>query len=284
MEDICVVCKKSAEVSCCCDTTLRFCYKDFFIVHKNIEGTHLHIDLETMKTYKKLFFTFENLNKVKSQIISKSKQLIHIIHFIATKKLSIVEKHIEACVQASKSKDFDFEEIFKEYENIHLQETDSASFKKLTNKNFSIFKDNNEIIDPEIEKFLNEKKIKDDNGSLLNSTKVNNEIVHTEELFEETKLKSFTFSKRLTEMKEQLELNFNLFLEGHFEKVTSIAVTSDNKYAVSGSLDKTIRIWNLLEKTQEFLLQGHSGGVTSVSLTSDNKFVVSGSNDSTIRI
>ena len=32
-------------------------------------------------------------------------------------------------------------------------------------------------------------------------------------------------------------------------------MTSDNKYIVSGSDDKTIRIWNLLEKRQKTLLK-----------------------------
>ena len=40
--------------------------------------------------------------------------------------------------------------------------------------------------------------------------------------------------------------------------VTSVAITSDNKYIVSGGCDKTVRIWNLQDKTQEAVLQGHT--------------------------
>ena len=40
--------------------------------------------------------------------------------------------------------------------------------------------------------------------------------------------------------------------------VTSVAITSDNKYIVSGGHDKTVRIWNLQDKTQEAVLQGHT--------------------------
>ena len=61
-------------------------------------------------------------------------------------------------------------------------------------------------------------------------------------------------------------------------------MTSNNKYVVSGSEDKTIRIWNLLEKRQETVLQGHTSPVLTVAVTSDNKYIVSGSLDKTIRI
>ena len=61
-------------------------------------------------------------------------------------------------------------------------------------------------------------------------------------------------------------------------------MTCDNKYIVSGSSDKTIRIWNLLERRQETVLNGHTEGVTSVVVTNDNKYVLSGSEDCTIRV
>ena len=35
-------------------------------------------------------------------------------------------------------------------------------------------------------------------------------------------------------------------LTGHTSWVTSVAISSDNKYIISGSDDKTIKIWNNL--------------------------------------
>jgi WD domain, G-beta repeat. len=70
----------------------------------------------------------------------------------------------------------------------------------------------------------------------------NHEIIHNEELLQEKKLQSFKFSKNLAEIKKQLESNFNLLLEGHTSSVLTVAVTSDNKYIVSGSSDNSIRI------------------------------------------
>ena len=73
-------------------------------------------------------------------------------------------------------------------------------------------------------------------------------------------------------------------LQGHTSSVLTVAVTSDNKYIVSGSDDNTIRIWNLLEKRQETVFRGHTDSVNSVAMTSDNKYIISGSDDNTIRI
>jgi WD domain, G-beta repeat. len=40
-------------------------------------------------------------------------------------------------------------------------------------------------------------------------------------------------------------------LQGYCGKITSLAASSDNKYFISGSEDKKIKIWNLLKKRQE---------------------------------
>ena len=146
MENICVVCKKSAEFCCSCDNSLLFCFNDFLKVHKNIKGSHLDIDLETLKYNKK----FVNETKIKDKIIF-----------------------------------------------------------------------------PKVENLSNESKLK------LDYTRYN---------IEETKIESFKFSKNKDEIQKQLKSIFNLFLEGHTDYITTVAVTSDNKYVISGSRDKTIRI------------------------------------------
>ena len=76
---------------------------------------------------------------------------------------------------------------------------------------------------------------------------------------------------------KELERDYKLFLEGHTSYVNSVAITSDNKYIISGSDDNTIRIWNLLKKRQETVLEGHTSYVNSIAITSDNKYIISGS-------
>ena len=67
-------------------------------------------------------------------------------------------------------------------------------------------------------------------------------------------------------------------------QVCCIAVAADLTYILSGSSDKTIRIWNMQDKRQEAQLQGHTGNVLAVAITSDSKTVVSGSTDKALRI
>ena len=58
----------------------------------------------------------------------------------------------------------------------------------------------------------------------------------------ETRLQCLKFSRNLKEFKDQLQSNFNMFLEGHTSYVNCVAVTSDNKHIISGSSDLTIRV------------------------------------------
>ena len=54
----------------------------------------------------------------------------------------------------------------------------------------------------------------------------------------------------LNYLKEKQE---TVFLR-HSAGITTVTVTSDNKYIISGSKDKSIRIWNLLEKKTKSIL------------------------------
>ncbi len=64
----------------------------------------------------------------------------------------------------------------------------------------------------------------------------------------------------------------------------SVAISSDNKFIVSGSEDNTIRVWERDSRTQLQEIKGHNSYVNSVAISSDNMFIVSGSDDKTIRV
>jgi WD40 repeat protein len=53
---------------------------------------------------------------------------------------------------------------------------------------------------------------------------------------------------------------------------------------ISGSWDKTIKIWDVVTGTEKFTLEGHSDSVEAIALTPDGKTVISGSWDKTIKI
>src|SRR4028118_1574771 len=73
-------------------------------------------------------------------------------------------------------------------------------------------------------------------------------------------------------------------LEGHSNSVNAVAVTADGKRAISGSFDKTIKVWGLTTGKELFTLKGHSDSVNAVAVTGDGKRAISGSSDNTIKV
>ena len=74
-------------------------------------------------------------------------------------------------------------------------------------------------------------------------------------------------------------------LEGHTDDVTSVGYSPDGCHIISGSDDRTIRIWDA--KTGAAVgqpLEGHTFGVTSVGYSPDGHHIISGSYDKTLRI
>jgi WD40 repeat protein len=53
---------------------------------------------------------------------------------------------------------------------------------------------------------------------------------------------------------------------------------------VSGSWDKTVKVWDAQTGQETLTLKGHSDFVTSVSFSPDGKRIVSGSKDNTLKV
>ncbi|KAG9397309.1 WD domain G-beta repeat [Carpediemonas membranifera] len=67
---------------------------------------------------------------------------------------------------------------------------------------------------------------------------------------------------------------------GHRSLVSSVCITSDDRFIVSASFDQSIRIWNTFTAGCVHLLKGaHSDGILTADLSPDDKYIVSGGMD-----
>ena len=73
-------------------------------------------------------------------------------------------------------------------------------------------------------------------------------------------------------------------LSGHRSYVTTVTVTSDGKYAISGAEDDTIIVWDLKSGDLLFGLYAHTAAVTAVAITPDSKYILSTSRDHTLKV
>jgi len=66
--------------------------------------------------------------------------------------------------------------------------------------------------------------------------------------------------------------------------VQDVAISVDGQFALSGSWDSTLRLWDLNTGTTARRFVGHTRDVLSVAFSADNRQIVSGSRDRTINL
>ncbi len=85
------------------------------------------------------------------------------------------------------------------------------------------------------------------------------------------------------EEKEHASLK-KIYSFGHAGSVMSVAWSPCGKLVLSGSTDKTVRVWEVASSRCIATLEGHSNSVMSVAWSPDGKRALSGSSDNTIRV
>ena len=71
---------------------------------------------------------------------------------------------------------------------------------------------------------------------------------------------------------------------GHTGWVLSVAISPDGRTALSGSDDKTLKLWDLATGRELRTFTGHSGRVKSVAISPDGRTALSGSEDKTLKL
>jgi len=66
--------------------------------------------------------------------------------------------------------------------------------------------------------------------------------------------------------------------------VDAVVWSPDGKRIASGSVDKTVQVWDAADGSHVYTYRGHSNRVWSVAWSSDGKRIASGSNDATVQV
>jgi WD40 repeat protein len=85
----------------------------------------------------------------------------------------------------------------------------------------------------------------------------------------------------LTSLAQSIE---TVIQRGHELAVVAVAASPDSNYVVTGSRDKSAKLWELSTGREVRSFLGHDYSVTSVDVSSDGKYLLTGSNDETVRL
>jgi len=73
-------------------------------------------------------------------------------------------------------------------------------------------------------------------------------------------------------------------LIGHGHFISDVVISSDGMFALTGSWDKSLRLWDLKAQKTTRRFVGHTHDVMSVAFSADNRQIVSGSRDNTVKL
>jgi WD40 repeat protein len=66
--------------------------------------------------------------------------------------------------------------------------------------------------------------------------------------------------------------------------MSSVAFSADGRFLVSGSIDKTVRVWDLVSGREIRTIKAHGSGVNAVALSGDSKLLATGSHHGSVKV
>jgi serine/threonine protein kinase len=79
-------------------------------------------------------------------------------------------------------------------------------------------------------------------------------------------------------------LSLTQTLVGHADSVWAVTVSQDGRTLVSGSADRTIKVWDLPTRQLRHTLTGHTDTVRAIALSPDGQILASGGGEKTVRL
>jgi len=91
----------------------------------------------------------------------------------------------------------------------------------------------------------------------------------------------------LNQLNQNGRLGQPIVLKGHEKPIRSLTISSDSKWLVSGSEDRTVRVYDLkagYPAAEQIVLKGHELAVNCVAISPDSRWLVTGGGDFVLRI
>ena len=87
--------------------------------------------------------------------------------------------------------------------------------------------------------------------------------------------------KRRKKKKKEKDEHLILCMKGHRKGINCMSLSEDASYIITGSDDKSARVWNVFDGSVKAILRGHTGYITCCQLYEESAFT--GSSDKTVR-
>jgi guanine nucleotide-binding protein subunit beta-2-like 1 protein len=83
---------------------------------------------------------------------------------------------------------------------------------------------------------------------------------------------------------ESVQGKLHRSLHGHSHFISDVVLSSDNNFAITGSWDTTLRLWDLNAGKTTHRFVGHTKDVLSVTVSPDNRQIISAGRDRSIKL